>query len=75
MILAIVVCGSFQEYEDFLKERGVLSREYRYARRPEDLFGLRGVDVFMWGRYWENPLYASGEIDLKIALGDLKLQN
>ena len=57
--MVIIVAGNYQQYRRFvreLREKFISPPETRYACRPEDIMGVRDVEVLLVGTWWENPL-------------------
>jgi hypothetical protein len=53
--MKIVIAGSYQQYKSWLRENDLIPRDARYVSFPEQLRGLKDVEVVRTGTWWMNP--------------------
>lgn len=71
-VIKYIVAGTPQEYEAWLRRRGLDRRAYRYVTNPGMLYGMTNISGFFIGTYL-NRLDIE-EIQNRIAVSKLKVQ-
>lgn len=53
--MKIVIAGNYRQYQNYLRENNLTPQEAKYVSTPEQLHGLRDVEVVKVGEWWLNP--------------------
>ena len=55
-MMKIVIAGSYAQYRRYLEETQQSPKDVRYISSPEQLRGLRNVEIIKYGTWWESPV-------------------
>ena len=54
--MKIVIAGCYEQYKRYLRETNQSPENVRYISSPEQLRGLRNVEIIKYGTWWESPV-------------------
>ena len=54
--MKIVIAGNYQQYKEYLRKTNQSPRDAKYIEFPEQLRGLRNVEIVRYGTWWESPV-------------------
>ncbi len=54
MITTLVLAGSYQQYEFYLRETGNSSKTHKYIMSMSDTFGFRDIPIVYYGKWYKS---------------------
>lgn len=54
--MKLVIAGNYQQFREWLRETGTNPRDARFVDRMEQVKGMRGAEIILYGEYWQNEL-------------------
>ena len=62
-----VVAGTYYQYQDFIRENNLNTKEYFYVSSFEKILGMRKLKYILYGTYYQRKDFDQINLRLKIA--------